>query len=89
MTKKIKDQLGIYKQSKKTPERHLDIIKAYKYLPNRIINILITDKIVVYEEKNTIAFDEECLKIYYNKINSKLISAEDLLSKYFKVNESR
>ena len=68
---------------KKTPEHNVNIIKAYKYFPHRLIQILEWENVLALEDKNTLHFDEEWLKIFTNKLNHASDKHEELFKEYF------
>lgn len=87
LTSKIKEQLKYYTISKKTPKLHSDLIKVYRPFPNRIVNILIIENIIEYEDKNKLKFKNDWLDILNIQIRNKSTSASTLFSKYFDKSE--
>ena len=80
----IKDYIRYYRLRNKTPDSHVKVIKAYKYLPIRIIELLEREHIVLQNEDKSISYDEERINNFANKFKkSPEIIKQELLKSYF------
>ena len=80
----IKDYIRYYRLRNKTPDNHVKIIKAYKYLPIRIIELLEKEHIVLQNDDKSISYDEERINNFANKFKkSPDLIKQELLKSYF------